>query len=451
MKSNRIIRNISVIAVASLAGASLAACGPSVDTGSSSGAAASGEAETAAATDFSGVEPASEISFWTNHPGGSMEIEKEIIAAFEADSGIKVNLVTAGANYEEVSQKFQTAQATGEVGDVVVLSDATWFPAYLSGSIAPVDKVLEAAETDTSTYVDALFGDYLYEGDHYAVPYARSTPIFYYNKDHYKQAGLEDVAPATWADAAEAGAKLTAATGKPAFGFPPEAEYPAWTMSNLVWGFGGGWSTEWDFATVADAATVEALTFAQDAVKDKWATVLSGDPATDFGAGAVSQVVASTGSLTGILEAADFEVGVGFLPGGPKETENVVPTGGAGVAIASKSSPEKQLAAAKFVSFLTNAESTATFSTGTGYLPVQKDADMKAVYAQTPQFEVAVNQLKRARSQDYARVFLPGGDLALAKALQSILANDADVTATTEGLQEELQVLFDRELADRVG
>jgi len=30
------------------------------------------------------------------------------------------------------------------------------------------------------------------------VPYARSTPLFYYNKDHYAAAGLPDRAPETW-------------------------------------------------------------------------------------------------------------------------------------------------------------------------------------------------------------------------------------------------------------
>ena len=118
--------------------------------------------------------------------------------------------------------------------------------------------------------------------------------------------------------------------------------------------------------------------------------------------------------------------------------------------MASNTTPEKKLAAAMFATYLTNAQNTATFSAGTGYLPVQKDADMSSVYTDAPQFEVAVNQLSRARSQDYARVFVPGGDLAIAKTLQSILANGANVESSTTALQEELQTLFDRDLKDRV-
>ena len=63
----------------------------------------------AADIDFSGVKPAATIDFWTNHPGKSQDVEKAIIEKFHAKyPDIKVNLVTAGANYEEIAQKFQT-------------------------------------------------------------------------------------------------------------------------------------------------------------------------------------------------------------------------------------------------------------------------------------------------------------------------------------------------------
>lgn len=423
----------------------LAACGP--DTSGGSANADDGED----AIDFSDIEPADSITFWSNHPGGSIDIERELIERFEAETGISVELVTAGANYEEVSQRFQTAQASGDVGDVIVLSDATWFPNYLNGSLLPLDSALEAAEIDTAGYHAALFEDYLYEGSHYGAPYARSTPLFYYNKDHYEAAGLEDRAPETWEEVVEFSEALEAAgVSSAAFAFPPQDQYPGWTMANLVWGYGGAWSNEWDFDVLTSEETIEALTFAQEATGD-WASVTSGDPADEFSAGAVSQVVASTGGLAGTLDAASFEVGVGFLPGGPAEQGSIVPTGGAGLSIASASTPERQLAAAMFVGFVTNAESAAFFSAGTGYLPVHTGADMADVYAQTPQFEVAVNQLERARVQDFARVFLPGGDLALSRTLQNILTTDADVATELEALRAEFESLYERDLADVLG
>ncbi len=432
------------LVLAVLLGLSLIGCGGPTIT-------RSGQAGAEEELDYTGVSPATAITFWSNHPGGSIDTERALVAEFARQTGITVTLVTAGANYEEVSQKFQAAQTSRSVGDVVVVSDVTWFPAFLNGSIIPLEPALAARLIDTAGYRQTLYDDYLYNGAHYAVPYARSTPIFYYNKDFYRRAGLPDRAPATWDEARDYARRLKeGGVGVPSFGFPPQDQYVGWTMSNVVWGYGGAWSREWDFDAVADTKTRDALAFARSAVDEGWAVVTSGDPTTPFAAGAVGQVVASTGALRDVLDAAPFEVGVGFLPGGPAEQDKVVPTGGAGLAIAAKAAPEKQLAAAMFIAFMTNSANTATFSAATGYLPVQADADMSAVYAQTPQFQTAVEQLARARSQDYARVFLPGGDRAISGTVQSILTTRADLSGALDSLRGQLQNLYRRDVESRL-
>lgn len=422
----------------------LAGCGGPVITGA-------GDSDEIFDVDYTGVQPASEISFWSNHPGGSIDTERALVADFAEATGIRVNLVTAGANYEEVSQKFQAAQTSRSVGDVVVVSDVTWFPAYLNRSIIPLEPVLAARGIDTKGYRPALYDDYLYGGRHYALPYSRSTPIFYYNAEHYRRAGLPDRPPSTWSEAADYGRRLKqGGVTVPSFGFPPQDQYVGWTMSNLVWGYGGGWSNKWDMNVVADSETRDAMEFARSGVTSGWATVTSGDPTTPFAAGAVSAVIASTGSLKDILEAATFDVGVGFLPGGPVDQDKVVPTGGAGLAIAAKSAPDKQLAAAMFIAFMTNAKNTATFSAATGYLPVQTGADMDAVYAETPQFKIAVEQLAKARSQDYARVFLPGGDRAISGTVQRILTTGASIDGALDTLRDDLENLYRRDVEPRL-
>lgn len=434
----RAARATTAMAALGIAAVTLTACGPAVgSTG----------ADAAAETDWSAVEPAESISFWTNHPGGSQAIEQELVDSFTEETGIEVEIVTAGANYEEVSQRFQTAQTSGDVGDLVVMSDATWFTNHVNGSLLPVDDVFAAAGGDSSTYNETLFDDYLYEDAHYAVPYARSTTIYYYNADHYAEAGIAE-APTTWEEVAEnSQALIDAGVTETAFSFPPAEDYPAWMMNNIVWGYGGGWSDEWDASAITSDETVAAVQFAQDAVQDGWANVSSGSPADDFAAGATSQFVGSTGSLGGVTETAGFEVGVAMLPGGPVEQELVVPTGGAGIAISSASSPEEQLAAAMLADHLTSAEHTVEFSSQTGYVPVRSDADASALYAENPNFRVAVEQLEtRTRTQDYLRVFLPGGDLAIATALQRILTTDADVAESLASLQTELEGLYENDL-----
>ncbi|WP_206446546.1 ABC transporter substrate-binding protein [Agrococcus sp. KRD186] len=444
IRSTRAKRVTTTVAALGVAALGLTACGPAVGATDPS-------ADAAAATDWTSVEPAESISFWTNHPGGSQEIEQQLIDSFTEETGIEVEVVTAGANYEEISQRYQTAQTSGDVGDLVVMSDATWFTNYVNGSLLPLDDVFAAAGGDASTYNTTLFDDYLYEGSHFAVPYSRSTTIFYYNKDDYAAAGL-DAAPTTWDEVqANSQALVEAGVTDTAFSFPPAEDYPAWMMNNLVWGYGGGWSDEWDASAMTSDETVQAVQFAQDAVLDGWANVSSGSPADDFAAGATSQFIGSTGSLGGVTETAGFEVGVAFLPGGPVETELVVPTGGAGIAISASSTPEEQLAAAMLADHLTSAENTVAFSAETGYMPVRSDADASELYAANPNFEVAVNQLEtRTRTQDFMRVFLPGGDLTLATGLQRILTTDADVAESLAEMQAELEGLYENDLAPQL-
>src|SRR5690625_3039563 len=140
VRKSRALAGTAALSIAALV---LTACGP--DT--------SDDTAESEATDFSDVEPADEITFWTNHPGGSQDVENELIEEFTEETGIEVNVVTSGANYEETSQRFQTAQGNAEA-DVVVLSDATWFPNYLNGSLVAVDPLLEEAGIDTSGYVE---------------------------------------------------------------------------------------------------------------------------------------------------------------------------------------------------------------------------------------------------------------------------------------------------------
>ncbi|MEU9821428.1 ABC transporter substrate-binding protein [Pseudonocardia alni] len=427
------------------AAAALAACGgPSTSGG---GPAAVPE------VDYSGVQPAKEITWWTNNPGSSEKVSRQIIDAYQrANPGTKVNLVTAGANYEEIAQRFQTAQAGGgsQLPDLVVLSDVWWFRYYMQRSIVPMDPLIAATGIDTADYRQQLIEDYRYDGKLWALPWARSTPIFYYNKAHWQKAGLPDRAPATWAEMAEWGPKLQAAgTGaQKAYQLPALADYAGWSFQNNLWGEGGAWSNEWD-VTCDSPEAVRAVSALQDAVTSGWAGVAATDGTTDLGAGAVSATVGSTGSLVTVLDAARFDVGAGFLPAGPVAGP-VCPTGGAGLGIPAGVPPERQLAAAAFAKFLTSPENTVLFSQATGYLPLRTSADTGPLLAETPLRKIAIDQLDRTRTQDRARAFFPGADQEIARTCANILNQRADVQGELTTLKGTLTRIFDTDVKPNI-
>ncbi|GAA3282844.1 ABC transporter substrate-binding protein [Paenarthrobacter aurescens] len=446
MRTNLDRRHFLGLAGLGAGAAALAACGGPSTAGTT-------DAVDTAAIDFSGVKPAASIDFWTNHPGKSQDVEKAIIEKFHAKfPEIKVNLVTAGANYEEIAQKFQTSQAakTGLPG-LVVLSDVWWFRYYSNGSIIPIDGLVKQLDIKIDDFQKSLVDDYKYEDKQWALPYGRSTPLFYYNKDHFKAAGLPDRAPATWQEFAEWAPKLKATSGAQyAYIYPALAGYAGWTLQNNLWGWGGSWSKDWDI-TCDSAQSVAALQWAQDSIyKDGWAGVSSKEAADDFAAGITSSTISSTGSLLGVLKAAKFNVGVGFLPGGPEAPSGVCPTGGAGLGIPSGITKEEQLAAATFLKFMTEPENTAAFSAATGYMPTRLSADMSAVLAATPQIKTAMDQLAATRVQDNARVFLPGADQEMAKSAAKILTQQGDVQATMTELKKTLEGIYTKDVKPKL-
>ncbi|MDJ0351031.1 ABC transporter substrate-binding protein [Cryobacterium sp. PH29-G1] len=410
-------RQILKLAAVFGATATLAACsGPSLGAGA-------GAAE-AGLTDWTGITPAKEITWWSNHPGTSKLIEEEIIRQFQAENPeITVNLVTAGANYDEVAQKFQAASGTNSVPDLVLASDVWWFRYMINGQILPIDDLAKHLEFDTADFNTTLYDDYTFTGNHWAVPYARSTPLFYYNKSVWAAAGLPDRAPKTWAEFDEWAPKILAVGGVTPLGLGKGTSWAAWWFCNMLWGQGGAYSDEWTM-TLDTPEAIAAADYLQSLIYDrKVAAVAAVDQVADFGAGLTGCIMGSTGSLTGILKAAAFEVGTGFLPEGPKGP--ACPTGGTGVAIAADRTPEQQLAAGMFLKFLTNSENTAYFSSNTGYMPVRTSArdgeTMATVYAEFPQFRTAVDQLETTRSQDWGRVFVPNADKELTTALEKIM------------------------------
>jgi len=390
------------------------------------------------------------VEFWSNHPGNSKPVEQAIIKAFEAaNPSLKVKLVDAGKNYEEVAQKFNASLAGGQLPDVVVVSDVTWFNFALNKQLAPMDELLSSAKIDTGDYVDALYNDYNLGDKHYALPFARSTPLFYYNKDLWKAAGLEDRGPKDWDEFLTWAPKLKAAAGsdKIVMELPDGSNYLDWVFQNMVWGYGGAYSKEWT-PTFSDPNTIKAGTYLQNLAKSGFLK-LSKDPAPDFTAGIVGCSMMSTGSLGGVAKDAKFDVGTAFLPG-----DGNCPTGGAGVGIPANITDERKKNALKFIEFLTNAQNTVTFTQATGYMPVRKSAvdlpEEKAFLEKNPNAKTAIEQLPKTRSQDNVRVLLPGGGARIGKALDQVVQGQ-DVATVFKALDAESQQVFDSQIKSKLG
>ena len=416
--------------------ASVATLGACAGTGGSGGDAAEGEPGT--------------INFWSNHPGLSKDLEVKLGNDFvAANPGTKVNVIDAGANYEEVAQKFNAALSGGELPDVLVISDVTWFNLALNEAITPLDGMFSAAGVKTEDYVNSLFADYEFKDQHFALPYARSTPLFYYNKAIWKAAGLPDRGPSTWPEFAEWGPRLATQGAKGAMAISDGTDYLDWYFQGMIWSFGGAYSKEWE-PTFTEPKSIEAGKFLQKLFADKHLRVAT-EPSSDFAAGIASGFIDSTGTLGGLAKTAKFDFGTAFLPA-PKGVLSC-PTGGGGLAIPNGISDERKALALKFINFITSTDNTVTFSQATGYMPVRKsalkDPEEVAYLKKNPNAQTAVRQLPFTKSQDYARVFIPGGGLRIGAGLDRI-ARGEDVNTVFGQLGTETQQVYERDIKPKL-
>jgi sn-glycerol 3-phosphate transport system substrate-binding protein len=377
-----------------------------------------------------------EITYWGSFAPGSVngDAEAGMVERFNtAQSEVVVKYEFQGT-YEETAQKLTAGLAAQQVPDVSLLSDVWWFKFYLNGALAPLDDFIAAEGVDKTDYVDSLINEGNRDGVQYWMPMARSTPLFYYNKEAFAEVGVTE-APKTWDEFMAYAPQIVKKDGdtvtRSAFAQRSSASYIAWVFQGAVWQFGGEYSDAEFNMKLNEEGSVAAGNFFRSSVADGWASTPSAVD-DDFLNGLTASMIASTGGLTRFIKEATFDWGTAFLPEGPAGFG--CPTGGSGLAVLAAS--EKQDAAFKFVAFTSTPENTAWWSLQTGYMPVRKsareDPEIVAFWDANPQARVAVEQLDQTRPQDAARVFVPNGDQIIGGGLERITID-----------QEEVQPVFD--------
>ncbi|MEJ7902403.1 MAG: extracellular solute-binding protein, partial [Thermomicrobiales bacterium] len=309
---------------------------------------------------------------------------------------------------------------------------------YLANALQDLTPMMADLETDD--YVQSLFTEYQRNGGQFAVPFARSTPLFYFNADAVEAAGVSEDVFATWSAFREAAPELISGSGlESAMIFGNAASYGAWVLHGPTWAFGGDYSDA-DFNILLESeGTVNCGEFMREFVESGNAIAVD-DPQTDFINGVSVAAMASTGSLGTIRDAATFNFKTAFIP---EELEFGCCTGGAGLSIMAGLEESRQQAALMFLDFCTNTEQTTMWSQATGYMPVRTSAieseEEQAFLTENPNAMTAVNQLPLTQPQDSARVFIPNGDQILGRGWEQILVQNrpaaevwAEVTAELE-------------------
>ena len=336
--------------------------------------------------------------------GYAAEFEKE-------NPGIKLKPIYSGS-YQESIAKALTAMKSGEPPVMSILLSTDMYTLVDEDAIVPFDELIKTGEDRAwlKSFYPAFMENSQTGGKTWGIPFQRSTIVLYWNKEMFKEAGLDpNKAPQNWQDQLDYARKLTKRDGSgnvTQWGLQiPSSGFPYWLFQALAIQNGVNLMNPAGTQTFYDRPEViQALQYWVDLARKhkvhpegivEWGTT-----PRDFFERKMAMMWTTTGNLTNVKNNAKFDFGVAMLPAGKQRGS---PTGGGNFYIFKKSTPAQREAAMKFIKWVTQPERAAQWGIDTGYVAVSPAAfetpAMKKYVAEFPAAAVARDQLPYAKAE----------------------------------------------------
>jgi sn-glycerol 3-phosphate transport system substrate-binding protein len=362
------------------------------------------------------------IDFWFGYSDSYAGPINQLIEGFNASHS---NIHVSGVNNGDIDTngtKLQAALIAGTQPAAVVM-DTTQMGQF-AGALEDLAGYYSADEI--SQFNEGLLKN-SYVGEKLAgVPYSRTVPVLYYNKDYFAKASLGEQAPKTWDELHQFALKLTdKANGIFGYTMPVDMVF----IESGIYQQGGTVLSEDNkhpaFDNEAGYAIVKLM---QDMQKDGSGAFPTSQQAymeavQSFMSGKAAMLPSSSALLPSVLAATQgkMSIGVATLPAG-KET--AMPTTGTNLVIMKKASDAEKKAAAEFIKFLTGPDQIVGFAQS-GVVPstqaaVDSDA-IKQLWEKTPQLKVAYDSLQFAKARPVVKSYREMGikiENEIKKALQ---------------------------------
>lgn len=350
------------------------------------------------------------IVFWHAMTGeGQKALEKIVDDYNKSQDEVVVDAIFQGS-YEESIVKFKAVSGTKEVPDLVQMNDVSTSFMYRSGAVVPMyEFIKEDKNFDESKLEDVLLNYYRINGKLYSMPFNSSTAILVYNKDAFREVGLDpEKAPKSYKEIEEYSRKLVKTNKNGVvdrYGFSIISY--AWFIEQLLANDNSlyvdeenGRNGKLPTKVVYGKQLPVILDWMRRMNTEKLATNYGREWNTTrsaFNSGKVAMFLDSSAGITGVIKNSNFEVGTAFIPNESGEFNGSI-IGGASLWITKSENKAKQKAAWDFVKYATSKDVQAFWSSKTGYFPVNKesyDTDlMKATMEKMPQFKTIVEELE---------------------------------------------------------
>jgi multiple sugar transport system substrate-binding protein len=390
------------------------------------------------------------VAFWNGFTGPDRAAVEDLVEKYNSSQDEVVIDMTISP-WDVFFQKLLPSIAAGKGPDLMAM-DSVQLPQYASrGVLAPMDDYYEDSENETDQLVESAVDATEWEGKKYGVPMNFTTLLLYYNKDMFKDAGLDPEAPPKdWDEFQEYAKKLTIDEnndGKPeqyGLAIADHETIAMWPI--LLWGNGGGVvSEDGTTATLGDPETVEAM--------DQWGSLVRDDHIAPVGlAGADADKLFQSKKaameivgpwMTAGFEDAGIDFGLAPPPAGPAGEVTLGTSVSFG--INDKTSDEAAEAAEDFISFWNSKESQVYWAVNSGFPPNRTDISPE---------EISENPYVAAFGEpaDQSRFYLAGvkeftkvNDDLFQPALQKVLNGEGTAEELFPATSAEIQSVLDGE------
>jgi sn-glycerol 3-phosphate transport system substrate-binding protein len=350
------------------------------------------------------------IVFWESMSQANATTLTNLTNQFNAmQKAVHVTLVQQGGS-DVTWEKYQAGLSNGQLPDMAQFQDTDLQGAIDTNSILPVQTCINANHYATADYIPQLLSYWKVSGVQWAMPFAVSNPILYYNQLAFTKAGLNpDKPPATLPEMISDAKILQKA------GFGTALKLDSWHLETWLASANqpyvnnsNGRKGRASKAAFNTATGRKVFTLLDSLVHSGMATTnsSSGPSAYDnllgVGNGKYAMTIDSSadlGTIQSLLNGGKYpnvKLGVGAFPVLSASTKGGIEPGGSALYIMKKSSPAKQAAAWQYIAFLDNTQSQATWSAGTGYIPVRmsstKTTTLQTLWHTNPAFAVAYQQ-----------------------------------------------------------
>lgn len=345
------------------------------------------------------------IIFWHAMGGNFQPTLNKIVEEYnKSQDKIEVEALYQGS-YQEALNKFKSVQGTDKAPALIQLNEISTEYMYNSGAITPMQEFVKKDNYDLTKLEDTLINYYTINGTLYSMPFNSSASILLYNKDAFKEVGLDpEKAPKSYKELAEAAKKLTKGTERYGFAMIMDAWFIEQLLANentLYVNEENGRAGKSPTAVAYNGEKIKTIfNWLNDMYHDNTATSYGKEyqnTRAAFLSGKVSMYIDSSAGIQQLTELANFEIGSAYVPSENGEFTGV-PIGGASLWITNSVSDEEQAAAWDFVKYAVSKESQALWASSTGYYSVNKEAYdldlLKKDLEKTPQKLVAVNEIK---------------------------------------------------------